>query len=323
MQISETLVFNQNNQTFVEYNGEHYVIDINDYQMKDGQSLKIGLIENQNFYPDIFRNSISSNILNNNSNISSCSEVLHINNNYKSQIEASGISLNEYEETNEKNEILLNQRYDNSSKDEPLFPFTLTNNFESKSSFGDKNKNKIFNIIYPEKYSSDFKNIKREIFIKKRRRDGKDNILRKIKCAFFNCYLFNRINNLLKKGKKHYKYFYKFSQEFIIDLVKNNNKKLFGMTLSEIIIENNSNKTNKTKKHNLDVLFSLRGEKNINLEKFLNSKCEDLFEEFINSNEYKNEIMRLKRKNMTSFYIKNYKYLSTNFIKFFDDNSDI
>ena len=33
------------------------------------------------------------------------------------------------------------------------------------------------------------------------------------------------------------------------------------MTLSEIIIENNSNKTNKTKKHNLDVLFSLRGEK--------------------------------------------------------------
>jgi len=95
------------------------------------------------------------------------------------------------------------------------------------------------------------------------------------------------------------------------------------MTLSEIIIENNSNKTNKTKKHNLDVLFSLRGEKNINLEKFLNSKCEVLFEEFINSNEYKNEIMRLKRKNMTSFYIKNYKYLSTNFIKFFDDNSDI
>ena len=185
-----------------------------------------------------------------------------------------------------------------------------------------KNTKKIFDVIYPEKSNFDFnrsENTKRIIFIKRRRRDKKDNILQKIKRAFFNNYLYNRINNLLKIGKKSHKFFYRFSKKFIIDMVKKNNKKLLDMTLRQII-ENESKEGNK---QNLNVLSSLKEEKNDKLEELLNSKYRDIFEAYINSKEFDNEIIQLKAKDMTDSYIKNYIYLSKNFIKFFEGDNEI
>ena len=102
-------------------------------------------------------------------------------------------------------------------------------------------------------------------------------------------------------------------------MVKKNNKKLLDMTLRQII-ENESKEGNN---HNLDVLYSLEEEKNDKLEELLNSKYKDIFEAYINSKEFDNEINRLKMKDMTDSYIKNYIYLSKNFIKFFEGDNEI
>ena len=162
--------------------------------------------------------------------------------------------------------------------------------------------------------------------MKMRRRDKKDNILLKIKRTFFNTYLYNIINTLvlkkwkgLKKGKGSHKFFYRFSKKIIIDMVKKNNKKLLDMTLRQII-ENDSNKGNKL---NSDFLPSLQVEKNDKLEELLNSKYNDLFEIYINSQEFENEINRLKVKGYPDYYINLYIYLSKNFIKFFEGNDEI
>ena len=192
-----------------------------------------------------------------------------------------------------------------------------------------KNKKINFDVIYPKKNDFDFnksKNTKRIIFIKRRSRDNKDNILLKIKRAFFNTYLHNRINTLvlkkwkgLKKGKGSHKFFYRFSKKFIIDMTKKNNKRLLDMTLRQII-ENDSNKGNKL---NSDFLPSLQVEKNDKLEELLNSKYNHLFEIYINSKEFENEINRLKVKGFPGYYINLYIYLSKNFIKFFEGNDEI
>ena len=102
-------------------------------------------------------------------------------------------------------------------------------------------------------------------------------------------------------------------------MVKKNNKKLLDMTLRQII-ENDSNKGNKL---NSDFLPSLQVEKNDKLEELLNSKYNDLFEIYINSQEFENEINRLKVKGYPNYYINLYIYLSKNFIKFFEGNDEI
>ena len=102
-------------------------------------------------------------------------------------------------------------------------------------------------------------------------------------------------------------------------MVKKNNKKLLDMTLRQII-ENESKEGNK---QNLNVLSSLKEEKNDKLEELLNSKYRDIFEAYINSKEFDNEIIQLKAKDMTDYYIKNYIYLSKNFIKFFEGDKSI
>ena len=102
-------------------------------------------------------------------------------------------------------------------------------------------------------------------------------------------------------------------------MVKKNNKKLLDMTLRQII-ENESKEGNK---QNLNVLSSLKEEKNDKLEELLNSKYRDIFEAYINSKEFDNEIIQLKAKDMTDSYIKNYIYLSKNFIKFFEGSNEI
>ena len=93
------------------------------------------------------------------------------------------------------------------------------------------------------------------------------------------------------------------------------------MTLRQIIKKKESinQKDLKNYMHNLKVLSSLKEEKNINLEKFLDCKYRDLFEDYINSEEFKINVDLLKKKGMSDWYIENYKYLSAHFIEFFED----
>ena len=316
MQHLTKYTFSEYNYSIIEYNGEHYIKDIYSFQMKEGEPLKIDLLENENNYSNIFEN--SEDIFNfKDSNISAYQNFLQINDNFDSEKE---LEIHSRENSDKKDINSFKEQIDyDSSNDQCLFLLNLTNSSLKESR---KNTKKIFDVIYPEKSNFDFnrsENTKRIIFIKRRRRDKKDNILQKIKRAFFNTYLYNIINNLLKIGKKSHKFFYRFSKKFIIDMVKKNNKKLLDMTLRQII-ENESKEGNK---QNLNVLSSLKEEKNDKLEELLNSKYRDIFEAYINSKEFDNEIIQLKAKDMTDSYIKNYIYLSKNFIKFFEGDNEI
>ena len=316
MQHLTKYTFSEYNYSIIEYNGEHYIKDIYSFQMKEGEPLKIDLLENENNYSNIFEN--SEDVFNfKDSNISAYQNFLQINDNFDSEKE---LEIHSRENSDKKDINSFKEQIDyDSSNDQCLFLLNLTNSSLKESR---KNTKKIFDVIYPEKSNFDFnrsENTKRIIFIKRRRRDKKDNILQKIKRAFFNNYLYNRINNLLKIGKKSHKFFYRFSKKFIIDMVKKNNKKLLDMTLRQII-ENESKEGNK---QNLNVLSSLKEEKNDKLEELLNSKYRDIFEAYINSKEFDNEIIQLKAKDMTDSYIKNYIYLSKNFIKFFEGDNEI
>ena len=316
MQHLTKYTFSEYNCSIIEYNGEHYIKDIYSFQMKEGEPLKIDLLENENNYSNIFEN--SEDVFNfKDSNIFACQNFLQINDNFDSEKE---LEIHSRENSDKKDINSFKEQIDyDSSNDQCLFLLNLTNSSLKESR---KNRKKIFDVIYPEKSNFDFnrsENTKRIIFIKRRRRDKKDNILQKIKRAFFNTYLYNRINNLLKIGKKSHKFFYRFSKKFIIDMVKKNNKKLLDMTLRQII-ENESKEGNK---QNLNVLSSLKEEKNDKLEELLNSKYRDIFEAYINSKEFDNEIIQLKAKDMTDSYIKNHIYLSKNFIKFFEGDNEI
>ena len=197
-------------------------------------------------------------------------------------------------------------------------------------------KNKIFMTIYPKrvtifsKAENKFEIIKinsSEKFInKKRRRNKEDDIRRMIGRRFFNDVLLNSINAILKKvGYKNT--FEKFQQDVIYYLVKKYNKRVLDMTLEEIFTkkelynENNLEKYN----HNLKLInhefVDIREISQIDV--ILNMRYYDLFKEYLASNEFIEEINRLKSNNkkFDNFYIEQYIYYNYHFIDNFLDKN--
>jgi len=113
----------------------------------------------------------------------------------------------------------------------------------------EENTKKIFNVIYQEKipiftyienestdtsFDSEISELKRtRLKNKRRRRDNRDNIRKKIKGGFFNRTLINKINTIVKSSGSRF-YFAKFPQKFISKISKKANKKLLNMTLLEV-----------------------------------------------------------------------------------------
>ena len=92
------------------------------------------------------------------------------------------------------------------------------------------------------------------------------------------------------------------------------------MTLKQFIEKNELYHKQKNPKkkvhHNAYILINL--EKCINpvLKRILNTSLKELYEAYINSDEFKvDEINRLKKKNMNDWYINRYIFLSKNFLK--------
>jgi hypothetical protein len=155
------------------------------------------------------------------------------------------------------------------------------------------------------------------------RKEDKDDIRVKIKRAFYNISLRNKLNNKLKSiGSK--KYFEKFPKYFASDPNKKRNKEILNMTLNQIFekkeLYNYEDDCGKTKYlHNLKTVQNEEIKKNEEFQKILNKTFRELFEEYINSDEFKiDEINRLKKKNRDE-YIKKYKELAENLIEFFSD----
>ena len=201
-------------------------------------------------------------------------------------------------------------------------------------------KNKIFMTIYPKRVTiftrveSKFEFIKiksAEKFVGKKRRGNKeDDIRRMISRRFFNDVLLNSLNAILKKeGCKNI--FEKFQQDVIYYLVKKFNKNVLNMTLEDIFTkkelynENNLEKYN----HNLKLIRKIKSGEFIDIREstqiniLLNMRYYDLFKQYLTSNEFIEEINRLKSNNkkFDNFYIEQYIYYNYHFIDNFLDKN--
>lgn len=208
----------------------------------------------------------------------------------------------------------------------------------SALNFNSSNSNKkkyVFKVNYPDKISlftntenppilevkdSDISFLKR----KKRmpRKYNKDNIRKKIKREFLNNVLIKKLNQKLKSFGSNL-YFLRFPQSFVGDILIRTNREILNMKLREIfekkeIINPMNGIDLMNYEHNLKVVKSGDITKNEEFQKILNMTYCELFEEYLNSDEFKIDVViQLKQKKMTDDYIKKYIYLSKHFIEFF------
>ena len=208
------------------------------------------------------------------------------------------------------------------------YPINLNNSSQESCS-----KDKLFDIILPkstpifsklENDSSTDDGIfleRKRYSIKRRRRENKDNIRKKIKRGFLNNALINKINTIIKsnRGKLCFK---RFQQHFVSDVARKSNKVLLNMTLKEIFEKKEIYDTKELKfyYHNLKLIQSEEILENEELKNILNKKYCELYDEYLNSKEFMHdEIKRLKNNKMEDSYIKRYIYLARNFINFINE----
>ena len=210
---------------------------------------------------------------------------------------------------------------------DPIFFKTPSRENHSISSLDSSNSNLFKNIEIDSNSKEEdevgiFIGVKRAA-IRRQRRFNKDNIRRKIKRSFLNKAFIKKLNDKLKEIKSK-KYFRKFPSIFISDIDRKRNKQLFNMTLLEIFEKKElyiNDKENGLENylHNLKVVQSEEVKENEEFKKILNKTFSEFYEEYINSNEFKNEeIERLKKNNMEDDYIQRYIYLSKHLIEFFN-----
>ena len=196
---------------------------------------------------------------------------------------------------------------------------------------------KIFDVIYPDKYSV-FTRIENDLSyllkeeemlcqrkrynIRRKRRENNDNIRKKIKRGFFNKGLIHKLNMILKNQNIN-SYFEIFQQHFVGNVTKRTNNQLMNMTLEEIFEKKELYQESELKnyEHNLNLVKSIEIQENKEIKNILNKKLYLIFEEYINSKEFLiDEINRLKIKKMDNEYIQRYIYLTKHFIEFAMDN---
>ena len=184
-----------------------------------------------------------------------------------------------------------------------------------------REKKDIFKVIYPNRDKSF---LKRKILPKGRSHDDRlDNIRVRIKRTFFNYILLTKLNENLKRIGSN-KYFQKFPQHLVSDVDRRRNKELFSLALKDFFENkklnfNEKNNDCRNYNHNLDVLKDNIVKNNLEFKKILKKTIKQLYEEYINSDEFKiKEINRLKFINKENdVYIKNYKEVGQNLIEFF------
>ena len=211
-----------------------------------------------------------------------------------------------------------------------ILKFIFGNSLNSEVQKPVEIKKPIFNVIYNRKGDLFTKTeidspllftTKKRSVIRKRRMENRDNIRRKIKRTFLNVSLIKKLNEKLRDIGS-ITFFEKFPKSFVSDVTRRTNKEILDMTLKEILekkeLYGESELNNY--KNNLKVLQNEIVMENEDFNKILNKKYYELYEEYINSIEFKYDtINRLKEKNMNEEYIKKYKYFAKNFIEFFSE----
>ena len=113
--------------------------------------------------------------------------------------------------------------------------------------------------------------------------------------------------------------FKKFKQHFVSDVSRKTNKELLNMTLEEIFRKRELYQENELTHyyHNLTLFESKEIQENEDLKNIFNLKYFELFEEYINSKEFRiDEINRLKKNKMEDLYIQRYIYHARHYIEF-------
>ena len=189
----------------------------------------------------------------------------------------------------------------------------------------DKKKLGIFQVVYPKKswlfnFSKSDSELKIPIYIKKklsrskknqRKKRGRnqDNLLIRMKRHFFNNALTKSLNEELDKIGFKIK-FEKFPSTFTSDVKIENNKKIIDKTLKEIFemkelyisidkeLRGDKNKAALDKyNHNLEIILKLEKENNLNVKnvnKVLNMKYRDIYQNYIKGDEFINYVNELK-----------------------------
>ena len=233
---------------------------------------------------------------------------------------------------------LANEKLKNTSTFNNQITLDETEGEKNLDQFNKKDKKKIFDVIYPEKNykilteneinsnpldlfeSFDF-NKKTRSKVKQRRFTNQDNMRRVIKRRFTNTYLKNKFNKKLKKAG--YKKFIEcFPQEFAGNVTREINSSIINMTFGQILTDKSiySGKKLYQYENNLEIVNLIKKDQNSDLNEMLNKKFSELFEEYLNSDEFKiGEIQRLLNatKPKSGKYIQKYEYLAKNLIKFF------
>ena len=161
--------------------------------------------------------------------------------------------------------------------------------------------------------------------VKKRSPKRLDNFKQKhyirvnIKRSFMNTYLLKAFNKKLKKAG-FVTFFQKFPQKLANNVKIDFNKILMNMRLKEIFrtkeLYKNIKKTNY--QHNLKLVNEIEEKGNPELNLILNRKFRCLFEEYVNSEEFGKELIRIKKseKKNNEYYEKKYIYLAKHFTEF-------
>ena len=171
----------------------------------------------------------------------------------------------------------------------------------------------------------------------KRNKYAKDNIARKIKTNFFNFFIVNLLNIIIKRvyGKQIY-LVRKFNQQLVTDVSIEFNIDLFNSKIRNLLNQEISNKYKKIElDKNKKILNCL--EKNLEFNKILNITVNEIYSLFINDN-YKEiisnvfnidkkeiyfenvtgKIIELKEKGEEEKYIENFKDFAYNIYLVFD-----
>ena len=158
---------------------------------------------------------------------------------------------------------------------------------------------------------------------KRKRKKDKDNYRKKIKRRFFNVYLINKLEAMLKRiGIKNY--FRKFPSVFACDIDRKRCNKIFKMTLREIfeneeIYKNGSEVDLEKYKHNLKMIQSEKIKESKEFKIILFKTIAQIYKEYINSDEFNiDEINYLKENGEEIKYIEDYEKLAKNLIEFFE-----
>lgn len=169
--------------------------------------------------------------------------------------------------------------------------------------------------------------------VKKRKRNGRcqeDLIRLKIIRHFFNQFLIQKINVLLKiAGLKLY--FEKFPKYFLFEVAKKRNQKVLKMTLEQLFLDKELYaEKNHSYYHNYNNLSILKSDEykeievKTELDKILNKTFHDLFRDYLSSYEYAKEIQNIKSKEKEGddSYIIYYIYYSKKFIENYSNSKN-